>query len=120
MIENVCLDSDILIDILNDRFDLNKINGTLHTTSINTYEVWFGRKNNEDILKLLQMLNILEFDGRDAILAAEIMKKLRSDGREINERDVFIGAVCINKNVELSTNNKKDFERLKEFGLKLI
>jgi len=125
MVRQICLDSDVLIDLaLGKEEIINFIRQTeaeLYTTSINIFEIWSERnekqKNIENLIRGLRKLN---FDEESALKAGEIRKTLKEKGEITDIRDIFIGAICIKNNLELITNNKKHFERIKQFGLKLI
>jgi tRNA(fMet)-specific endonuclease VapC len=124
MVREICLDSDILINLFRNETETLKIIKSLDaefvTTSINIFELWYGKKKNEDIYKYLQHIKAHDFSEVSAIKAAKILSELKTKGEIIDHRDAFIGAICIIKNIEFLTNNKKHFERLKKFGLKLI
>ncbi len=124
MAEKICLDSDIIIDILNNKKEvkeiLESIGKEFYTTSINIFEAWYGRKDTEKIENLISALYKLSFDEKSAKLAAQILTELKDKGNLIEPRDMFIGAICIANEIALFTKNKKHFERLEKFGLKLI
>jgi len=124
MARPVCLDTNIIIDILNNKSKTLAIIASLdadyYTTSINVFEGWRGHRQGEETMNLLDKLKILDFDNKSALLAADIDKKLIESGHIIDFRDLFIGAVCIMNEVSLLTLNQKHFERMKKFGLKLI
>lgn len=121
VVRKICLDSDIIIDILNNEASAKdlivSLDAEFYITSINSFEIWYGRKESEKIFELLNTLKILDFDNDSALNSGDIMRKLKGKGSLLDIRDVFIAAVCITNKVELLTNNKKHFERLKEFGL---
>ncbi len=124
MDEKICLDSDIIIEFLkkNEKVKekLDLLNETFYTTPINIFEVWYGKSKQEGIRGLLDNLKIISTTKEMGFLSAEIMEKLRNKGELIEFRDVIIAASCINSNSSLLTLNKKHFERLTKFGLKLI
>ncbi len=126
MDRKICLDSDILIEILRTNQDvkdqLSELNSNLYTTPINIFEVWGGRskKDEEGVKKLINSLKKIDLDELSALKAGDMQIELKNSGELIDFRDLFIGAVCIQNNIELLTNNKKHFERLKKFGLKLV
>jgi tRNA(fMet)-specific endonuclease VapC len=124
MESDICLDSDILIDILrNSKETINKIvslKAIFSTTAINAFEIWAGRKTGKVTGKMLSSMNILEFNKKAAIITGDLRKKLRRRGCEIDTRDLFIAAICVSNNLPLLTNNKKHFEKLKDLGLTLV
>jgi predicted nucleic acid-binding protein len=91
---------------------VEKLDGDFYTTSINVFELWFGRKETEKIFELLEWLHVLELDKKSAKLAADILRQLKSKGA-IELRDLSIAAICINNDAELLSYDKH-FERLKK------
>jgi predicted nucleic acid-binding protein len=123
MVRRICLDSDVLIGILNKdeaaKQLVDSIDGEFYTTSVNVFELWYGRKKQELIFELFESLRLLALGSNAARLAADILRSLKEKGMLIDLRDAFIAAMCIRQDVELLTLNKKHFERLAEFGLVL-
>jgi predicted nucleic acid-binding protein len=123
MVRAICLDSDVVIDILRNgsaRDLLGDMDAEFYLTSINIFEIWYGKKNSENLPAFFNLLKISDFDKNAAILAADILLKLRKEGEDLDYRDLFTASVCIIHDLELLTHNKKHFERLKKFGLKLV
>ncbi len=121
MVRKVCLDSNIIIALLNKdeatKDILEALDAQFFTTSIITFEVLYGRKDSEFVFELLEWLEKLPFDDASARIAADMQRKLRKKGTLIDIRDLFIAATCIQNNIELLTHNTKHFERLHEYGL---
>ena len=124
VVRKVCLDSDILINLLNKDEETKKviesIDAEFYTTTVNSFEIWYGRKDSEEIFQLLEWLNILELDQNSALKSADILRTLKKQGAMIDFRDLFIASICITNKIEFLTANKKHFERLKEFDLLLV
>ena len=76
-----------------------------------------GSKSKLDYEKLFY---ILPFDNKSVLIASKIYSSLRKDGKLIDERNLIIGSICIANNLPLATLNKRHFERLRKFGLKLV
>ncbi len=119
----ICLDTDVLINIAKrDAKTLQQIS-TLSmnyaTTTINVFEIWQGRKDAEQAHELFSALLILPFTDVAALIAGNIARLLRENGESLDLRDLFIATICITNDVELLTSNKKHFERLKKYGLRL-
>lgn len=115
----VCLDSDIISNILKNKHQsIDLSNSLVYTTIINFFEIscWETKKPIDEFLKSLKIVGL---EINDAKLSLEIYKKLKQDGNILDYRDIFIASICINNNLKLLTENKKHFERLKEFGLEL-
>lgn len=124
MVRRICLDTDILIGLLRKdasvKAKIEVLNGEFCSTSVNSFEVWHGRKSVENISDLFSWLHILPFDDKAGRVAGDLMRELKKRGTVLEIRDVFIAATCVRYNVELLTANKKHFQRLTPFGLLLI
>ncbi len=124
MVKKICLDSDVLIELLHGNEDvkntLASINGELFTTSVSVFEVWYGRKKSETVSELLDALHILSLEKMSAMFAADMFSELNKKGESLDLKDVFIAAMCIRNEVVLYTFNKKHFQRMEKFGLVLL
>jgi len=124
MVRRICLDSDVLIALLNDdqptKEIVESLDADFYTTAINSFELWQGRKKVEPVFGLLSSLHQLALHDIAARLAADILRELKAKGKILDLRDLFIASLCINEGIELLTYNTKHFERLKEFGLILV
>ncbi|MDO8508865.1 MAG: type II toxin-antitoxin system VapC family toxin [Nanoarchaeota archaeon] len=126
MVRKICLDSDVIIELLRNneqtKLTMSALDAEFYTTSINIFELWSGRKEKEEniIKDLLSWLNVKDLTKEVACKAGDIRIKLRKQGLDIEFRDIFIAAICIDNELELLTYNKKHFERMKQSGLKLI
>ena len=126
----VCIDTDILIDFLrNESTAVKKINELkdknveLSTTTINSFELLKGalrskqKDAKEGTNKLLNNLEILDFNFNASEEAAKIFEDLRLKGRLIDPLDLLIAAIVITNNETLMTRNVKHFERIKTLKL---
>ena len=124
MVRKICLDSDIIIDLLNKKKQtidiLSNFDAHFITTSINPFELFQGKKRGENVIELMHSLEVFEFNRSTSLIAGNISKALRKKGNELEIRDIFIASICIANDVELLTGNQKHFDRLKQFGLVLI
>ncbi len=124
MVEKVCIDSDYLISILHNKeyhkSVLQSLDAEIYTTSINIFELEYGKKEGEDIVELISKFNIVDFDKESAQISGRILLSLKKEGQIVDYKDIFIGAICIKNDLRLLTENKKHFERLKKFGLQLV
>ncbi len=124
--ETLCLDSDILIDIIRGQADaVLQIGGAaiLATTAINAFELWQGAhkggaSETRAVEELLSRLLILPFSAEAARLAGKIKGELDRSGKGIEFRDVFIGAIALHAGYPLKTRNKSHFQRIA--GLELV
>jgi len=123
VVRKICLDSDVLISLLNKDekayTSLQNLNATFYITAITSFELWCGKNKPETIFELLETFSALDFDTHAGRLAGNLFRKLKEQGNLLEMRDMFIGAICIKNDIELLTFNKKHFERLKQFGLRL-
>lgn len=55
----------------------------------------------------------LEIDRRVIKKAAEIYVDLRNKGNIIEDADILIGAICLENDLTLVTNNEEHFKRIK-------
>ncbi len=124
MVRKVCLDSDVLIALLNKeatpQHALESSEAVLCITAMNAFEIWYGRKNEETVPELLAWLEVISINDDVARLAADILRDLKKQGMILDFKDLFIAAACIVNNMELLTYNQKHFSRLKKYGLKLV
>ncbi|MEK6932355.1 MAG: type II toxin-antitoxin system VapC family toxin [Nanoarchaeota archaeon] len=123
MDEEVCLDSDFIIELVNKKEKLNELfdkyyHLDTHTTTINIFELLQRIENVEIIENFISKIKILDFDEKSARLASKMHKELKSRGQLLDFRDLFIASISISNNCTLATLNKKHFSRIK--GLKLL
>lgn len=77
-------------------------------------------KENQRLLQLnefLQDIRALVVDRKVADQFAKIRSDLRKKGNLIENMDIFVAATAIVNHLVLVTNNKKDFERIKDLKL---
>lgn len=122
----VCLDSDIMIDFLNNRREtVKKIiqleeNEELTTTSVNAFEILRGlSKFNEEEKghTFIRNIKILNFNFESAEKATEIFEVLRKKGELIDQLDLFIASIAIINNQSLLTGNIKHFSKIPELKI---
>lgn len=94
MDQRICLDSDILIGALRQdkkvKSLLENLNDELCTTSVNSFEIWTGRKNSEKTEELLARLTAFPLEEKSAKRAADIRRELAKNGNIIDFRDLFV------------------------------
>jgi len=131
--ENLILDTDVVIDFLRGKHKtvqkLKELKETCQfiTTTITVFELYLGAYKSQrreirllEVKAFLNTLLILELDEASAEIAGKIGAELSKRGEPIDIRDPLIGSIAISHSTPLLTNNIKHFERLKEFGLKLM
>ena len=128
--ENLCVDTDILIDHLRGYpetvEEIENLEEMFHlsTTVVNSFELYYGayktKKRKINILsvdKLLRRLSVLQMTDVASKLAGEILADLERKGEIIEFRDAFIASIAITHNTTLFTRNISHFERIKTIKL---
>lgn len=127
----VILDTDLLIGILRsneeaiDKIkDIEQQNVEIFTTSIISYELYKGvylssnpSKNLLQISKLLQNINILNFDIIASDICAKIHSHLKKSGAFTSIMDQMIAAIAISNNETLVTRNTKHYKNIQNLRL---
>jgi predicted nucleic acid-binding protein len=118
MASTCLLDSSVIIDTLNDRNGrselLDKLIGEgtlLACCPINVTEVYMGMRPNE-AEKTKEFLGSLEFypvTWEIAKYAGELYRKWRQQGYTLALPDLTVAAVAIHNQLQLATDNQKDF-----------
>jgi predicted nucleic acid-binding protein len=130
-IETICLDTDILIDELRGDpetvrlvLELESEGAILATTTVNAFELIYDAsktreraRNRDAVEKLQDRLVVYELDLKAAIKSGEVVAQLEAEGRPIDFRDAFIGAIASVNGSVLLTKNVGHFGRIP--GLKL-
>jgi len=120
------IDSDILIDFLNNRAEAIRLlirfeQSEMAISAITFAEVLEGlvsnRKKYTSVKKGLGKLSLLVVDGNIAEKFANVRAGLMKNGQLIENMDIFIASTALVHNLVLITNNKRDFQRIN--GLKL-
>ncbi|NOZ58456.1 MAG: type II toxin-antitoxin system VapC family toxin [Euryarchaeota archaeon] len=122
--KEICIDSDVIISLLRGDKEtkerLEEIEYDFSTTTINAFEILFGRKSDEVYDLLGCFSRIYDFDYESAKVASDIMRDLKKRGKLLDMRDVFVASICITRKLPLLTYNTKHFIRLKDYGLELF
>lgn len=129
----VCVDSDVLIDFLNNEKyavslmrKFEESGELIKTTSINSFEILNGVAGLQDkekfykILNFLNNLTIFNFTFDNSKKAAEIFSDLKSKGSIIEMADIIIASICIENQEPFLTRNTKHFSRIKELKLEKL
>ena len=126
MENQVCVDTDIIIDYLRARLPGSQILIQIiteqipYTTYITNFELHCGaRKFREKkiIEECLLGFKILPFDELSSNEAARIYIDLRQKGQLIGIRDILIAGIAKANGLYIATKNLKDFKRI--YGLSL-
>jgi tRNA(fMet)-specific endonuclease VapC len=124
-LNNICLDTDIIINSLKSKefgkklLKLKKQGVSLHTTTINTFELFKGvrEKERESLENFFSGLKILDFDIKASEKASQIFNNLKKQGNNLDLADIMIASIAIVNNQALLTENKKHFKRIPELTL---
>ncbi len=127
--EVLCLDTDILIDLLRgesktveeikqleDKFELV-------TTAINLFELYYGayktgrERNIEAVKEVARRVEVLNLTEKSAEISGKILAELEKRGEAIDFRDVMIAGIVIENNITLYTRNVKHFKRIEGINL---
>ncbi len=125
------IDTDILIDLLKDKKEaielitqLEEKKSLLSTTTINTFELYYGahkskqfKQNLQATEKLLNRLIVLPLTPRSAKKAGHIYAQLEKQGQPIGLRDTFIAAIALTKGFSIVTRNVNHFKKIKELNI---
>jgi tRNA(fMet)-specific endonuclease VapC len=123
--EALCLDTDILVNVIRGKLSLAPFaNHATSTTIITLLELYYGayKRNPQDVALidfLSRTIEVISLKEDDVKLAGKIMASLEATGKKLDFRDIMIGAICINRKLTILTKNLKHFERMREFGLSI-
>lgn len=129
------LDSDILIPLLHDTIDFNKIKAQfsqfsyIATTTANVYEIYFGffhlkyskKKVKQSTIfaeeralqNLISKLIIVDMNLESSIRAADIYHQLKAKGQGIDAFDCMVAGILLTSNSpSLLTGNESHFQRI--------
>jgi predicted nucleic acid-binding protein len=87
----------------------------LTISSISVFELFAGATDDQkidDVRKLLKWFNVLDFDEEIAEESGEIFKKMKSENKLIEYRDLFIGTTAVFYDLTIATLNVKHFEHI--------
>ena len=119
MDKRILIDTDVLIEYVKGNLELPYTQ--VFITEITLYEFIRGTKDIKRAKKILEeSFNVIFHDNTIIQKASEIWASLKKSGQLIDDRDLLIAATSITNDLPLMTRNKKHFERLKAFGLKLF
>ena len=115
----VMIDTDVLIDVEKGRSSLPR--AQLFISWVSLYEFLRGRRDfSEAKRRLEKVFTVLILNNEVVEKSVEIYRELKSNGLLIDDRDLLIGATAIVFDLPLLTKNKSHYERLLDFGLKLV
>jgi tRNA(fMet)-specific endonuclease VapC len=116
------LDANAVIGLIRlDKRLVSQVNrqrqGDFVTSSIVLHELYFGALKSQrlaDNLKTLRDIDLatLDFDGRDAEVAAEVRIRLDARGTPIGPHDLLIAGQALSRDLTLITRNTREFARV--------
>ncbi|MFH1073445.1 MAG: type II toxin-antitoxin system VapC family toxin [Nanoarchaeota archaeon] len=122
-----CLDTTFFVDLLRKKdFAVEKgkkiKEDVLVTTSINLFEVYIGLFREkpfsadklETFMKMIEAVDILDFDVHASLFSAKISAELLHKGQEINISDCQIAGTMLSQHCKtIVTNDAAHFRRIK-------
>ncbi|MBI4151126.1 type II toxin-antitoxin system VapC family toxin [Candidatus Woesearchaeota archaeon] len=125
MENQVCLDTDVLIDILRAKPNAcqwlleHESCDALAMTMVTLFELYRGACKSTNYERQMQMISalrsrmrILEFSHESAWRAAHVGARLESEGKALESRDLFTGAIALEHGFALKTRNARHFSRI--------
>ncbi len=119
--QKIMIDTSVLIDYFrkknkeNTRFieDFNRFE-RIYISSITEFEIYTGVKelNREFWESMLSQVTVLDFDGKCARKAAEIVAALKEKRKTLDKPDLFIAATALVYDLPLDTLNTKHFDKV--------
>ncbi|OYT53701.1 MAG: hypothetical protein B6U72_05070 [Candidatus Altiarchaeales archaeon ex4484_2] len=125
----IILDTDVLIEIFDKKSSrgdeiIEKLEGiqdkNIATTALNSREILYGLIKYAKERKEIHSLKTLDYTKKDALLSSRLEAKLEKERRKTGRIDTMIASIAINNNSKFITLNKKHYEPLTRYGLKLI
>jgi tRNA(fMet)-specific endonuclease VapC len=119
--ENLCIDTNILIDFLKGRgpgadvLERALRNYQCGITAITEYELLYGMERTRRSIgeeTLANALPTLPLDKKAASIAAHLHADLIRHNQDIGVKDTLIAAICLGHAVPLLTRNVKHFVRV--------
>jgi tRNA(fMet)-specific endonuclease VapC len=123
----IMLDSNVVIALLTDRspiirmrFKAAAAQGSIAVSSIVVFELEYGiakstrKSSNAKALRelLANSLDVIAFDGDDALISGEIRARLEVLGTPIGSWDIMIAGHALRHGATLVTANVREFSRV--------
>jgi len=114
----ILVDTDVLIDLTKGEAELPE--EPLAITTITLYEFLRGTEKIDEVARILtDNFAILGESVESIEISARIWRDLRKSGDIIQDADIIIAGIAIAHKIPLWTRNRKHYERLRRYGLKL-
>ncbi|MHA1672565.1 MAG: type II toxin-antitoxin system VapC family toxin [Promethearchaeota archaeon] len=123
------MDTNILINILRKNPRGNEwknylADKSIAIASISTFELFLGAElskkrdfNIKKVQDLVQEIPILPFSLKSSYIAGKIFSSLQKEGNIIELNDIYIGAIALEYNLSIATDNVKNFERITDLHI---
>lgn len=124
--ENILIDTDIIIDYLRSRKkDATELvsllrNHSIHVSAISEFELFLGAKtqqHQDDLEIIFDQVILIPFDFGCGQIAAEIWRNKEATHQHIEIKDIFIASIAIYENLWLRTFNEKHFKGIENLKL---
>jgi len=113
------IDTDVLIDAERGVLELPEARCAISVITL--YEFCRGKEDPAEAKRVLEEgFKVIPLTNPVLETAAEIWREFRRSGEPIDERDLLIGATAIAEGLPLMTRNRRHYERLERFGLRLL
>lgn len=122
----IVIDTNVLIDLVTEETLEDFVGSyTPYLTNLTLYEylrgeLYIGHKIQARKQTLEEIFTILQVDNKALRKACQLWVDLARQGKLIPEPDIWIGALCMTKDLPFLTEDTKHFQRLEEKGLQLI
>lgn len=116
------IDTSILINYSKKKKIEEIISNSISVITLVEFLRYFRKKEDRtEVKKTLEDLFSVVFIDNDIIdNYCGLYNELKKEGRLIEDADLLIAATAISKNLVLWTENRKHFERLTNYGLRLL
>ncbi len=114
----ILIDTDVLIDLMKGKAEIP--GEPLAITTITLYEFLRGTEKIDEVARILRDNFAILGESVESIqISARIWRNLKKNGKPIQDADIIIAGIAIALKIPLWTRNRKHYERLENYGLKL-
>lgn len=121
-LENVIVDTSVLIEYSKAK-KLELLDGSYISviTLIEFLRYYRDDRTRKELKSLLEsFFKVVSLDNDVVLTYCSLYNSLRERGMQISDADLLIASCALSKDLTLYTLDLKHFERLEEFGLKLL
>ena len=122
----IILDTEVVIEVTDKNSDetgqilerLETAGDEVVITSLSLHEILYGfGQYGKERIKGLELLPVLNFEDRDAVMSADIEIAAERRGQDLSRIDAMIAAMAINRKAKLFTFDRKHFENIPDLEL---